>query len=85
VVAERSFADHHPFSASEIAALLAEAQRRDLLAVTTEKDLVRLGATAHANAIVPFAVTLQFDDRAGVRRFITDRLGRSRAKKFRSD
>jgi tetraacyldisaccharide 4'-kinase len=84
VAATRSFPDHHPFSAPEIEAVLAEADRDGLTAVTTEKDLVRLGAMATAKTIVAFTVTMQFDDRAKLRNFVTDRLGTARAKKFRS-
>ncbi|KMO31423.1 tetraacyldisaccharide 4'-kinase [Methylobacterium variabile] len=40
----RAFPDHHAFTAAEAAALAAEAARRDLLLVTTEKDRVRLPA-----------------------------------------
>jgi hypothetical protein len=34
--------------------------------------------------IVPFAVTLRFEDEPKLLRFVTDRLFKSRAKKFRS-
>jgi tetraacyldisaccharide 4'-kinase len=86
VVRERAFADHHPFSQSEIEALTAEAERDALTLVTTEKDLARLrigeGAPGWARDIVPFAVTLEFDDIAQLRRFVTDRLFRAREKKI---
>ena len=66
VVRERAFADHHPFSHDEIEALIAEAARDGLTLATTEKDLARLRQGGElpswANAIVPFAVTLEFDD-----------------------
>jgi tetraacyldisaccharide 4'-kinase len=39
---QRGFADHHRYRADEAAALIAEAERRDLVLVTTEKDLARL-------------------------------------------
>jgi tetraacyldisaccharide 4'-kinase len=88
VVAERSFPDHHPFSEAEIAALIAEAKRDSLALVTTEKDLARLrnaaGLPAWAQNIVPFAVTLEFDDAAGLRKFVTDRLFQAREKKYRA-
>jgi tetraacyldisaccharide 4'-kinase len=84
VVVERPFADHHPFSEGEIEALLAEAKHGGLTLVTTEKDFVRLGASAAGNAIVPFAVSMQFDDPARLRDFVADRLVRARAKKFRT-
>ena len=88
VVAERAFPDHHPFSENEIAALIAEAKRDALTLVTTEKDLVRLrrggeGLPTWAGEIVPFAVTLEFDDAARLRKFVTDRLFQAREKKFR--
>jgi tetraacyldisaccharide 4'-kinase len=83
VAAEKAFPDHHPFSQSEIEALAAAAQRDGLTLVTTEKDLARLGRERPPD-VVPFAVTLQFDDEAKLLRFVTDRLFKSRAKKFRS-
>jgi tetraacyldisaccharide 4'-kinase len=39
---KRSFPDHHYFSDDEIAEILADAERQDLLLVTTAKDWVRL-------------------------------------------
>jgi tetraacyldisaccharide 4'-kinase len=88
VAAEKAFADHHPFSESEIEALAATARRGGLTLVTTEKDLARLRGGGKlmpaALDVVPFAVTLRFDDEAKLLRFMTDRLFKSRAKKFRS-
>ena len=87
VVRERAFADHHPFSQDEIEALIAEATREALTLVTTEKDLARLRQGGElpswAKAIVPFAVTLEFDDAAGLRKFVSGRLFQAREKKFR--
>jgi tetraacyldisaccharide 4'-kinase len=83
VVAEQAFADHHPFSDREIETLAAAARRDGLTLVTTEKDFARLGKE-RAPDVVPFAVTLRFDDEAKLLRFVTDRLFTSRAKKFRS-
>jgi tetraacyldisaccharide 4'-kinase len=42
LVATHAFADHHPFSDSEIAALLGEAERANGLLATTAKDEARL-------------------------------------------
>jgi tetraacyldisaccharide 4'-kinase len=88
VVAEKAFADHHPFSQSEIEALVAAAKRDGLTLVTTEKDLARLRVGGKlmpaAQDIVPFAVTLQFEGEPKLLRFVTDRLFKSRAKKFRA-
>jgi len=84
VVAEKAFADHHRFSESEIDALAGQAERDALTLVTTEKDLARLGGTAAAaSGIVAFAVTLRFDDETKLLRWVTDRLFKARAKKFR--
>ena len=87
VVRERAFADHHPFSQSEIEVLVAAAKRDRLTLVTTEKDLARLRSGGSlepaARDIVPFAVTLEFDDAAKLRTFVTDRLFKAREKKYR--
>ena len=89
VARERIFADHHNFSETEIEALLKDADRDGLTPVTTEKDLARLrsglGLPALARGIVPFAVTLAFDDGASLRKFLRDRLFRASEKKLRRD
>jgi tetraacyldisaccharide 4'-kinase len=86
-VRERAFADHHPYTQAEIEALNAEARRDALTLVTTEKDLARLrvgGQLApYAQGIEPFAVTLEFDDAAKLRTFVTNRLFKAREKKYR--
>jgi tetraacyldisaccharide 4'-kinase len=88
VVRERAFADHHSFSQSEIETLIAEAKRGALTLVTTEKDLARLrmaeGLPDWAKEVVPFAVTLEFDAAAELRKFVTDRLFKARENKFRA-
>ena len=87
VVREQAFADHHPFSQTEIESLLADAKRDALTLVTTEKDLARLRSGGEvpswAREIVPFAVTLEFDDAAGLRKFVSNRLFQAREKRFR--
>jgi len=86
VVRERAFADHHAFSPGEIEALIADAQRDALTMVTTEKDLARLRSRAAlpawAREIVPFAVTMEFEDAARLRTFLSDRLFTAREKRF---
>jgi len=86
VVRSRAFADHHAFSKAEIDSLIAEAAREALTLVTTEKDLARLrvggGLPDWAKEIVPFAVTLEFDDPARLRKFVADQLFKAREKKF---
>jgi len=88
VARERNFPDHHPFSKQEIDGLIADAGRDGLTLVTTEKDLARLrsagGLPVFARDIVPFKVTLAFDDPAQLRKFITERLFKAREEKFRA-
>jgi tetraacyldisaccharide 4'-kinase len=83
----RAFADHHSFSRREIENLIAEAGRDALTLVTTEKDLARLRIGGElppwAKQIVPFAVTLEFEDAAKLTSFVTDRLFKAREKKSR--
>jgi tetraacyldisaccharide 4'-kinase len=87
VIRERAFADHHPFSKSEIETLIDEAKRDALILVTTEKDLARLrsgeGVPCWAKDIVPFAVTLEFDGAAQLRKFVSEQLFKAREKKYR--
>ena len=89
VVLERAFADHHPFSESQIETLRNEARRNALTLVTTEKDLARLrergGLPDWARAIVPFAVTLEFKDAALLRKFVSGRLFKARENKLRTN
>jgi len=80
---ERTFPDHYQFSANDIAGLVAEARRDGLTLVTTEKDMVRLRRSDAAEDIVPFAVTLEFEEPSRLRTLVTDWLFRARAKKFR--
>lgn len=84
VVRSRAFSDHHPFSEREIESLVTEAEHDALTPVTTEKDIARLrtrGAVpAGAQGIVPFAVTLEFDDKASLQKFITERLFMARKR-----
>ncbi len=88
VVRERAFADHHSFSPDEIDALVAEASGDRLTLVTTEKDLARLrggeSGAAAARDILPFAVTLEFDDAVALRKLVSGWLFTAREKKFQS-
>lgn len=42
IVAERAYGDHHPYTADDVAAIVAEATLYDSLVATTEKDMVKL-------------------------------------------
>jgi tetraacyldisaccharide 4'-kinase len=85
VAGQRAFADHHPYSQAEIESLIAEARGDALTLVTTEKDLARLrhggSLPDWAKQIVAFAVTLEFDDAAALRKFVADRLFKARERK----
>jgi len=83
VVRSRAFADHHAFSKGEIDSLIAEAGRDALTLVTTEKDFARLPG-GEGMGIVPFPVTLEFEDGAKLKRFVSDQLFKARENKFRT-
>ena len=81
----RSFPDHHPLTADEAASLVAEAEGGGLTLVTTEKDLARLrtadGLPDWARDIVPFKVTLAFDDAAALQKFVSAQLFKARERR----
>jgi tetraacyldisaccharide 4'-kinase len=85
VVEERPFADHHPFSKTEIESLIADAGRGALTLVTTEKDLCRLHGRNdlpdEARRIMPFPVTLEIEG-PSLSKMISAWLLRAREKKF---
>jgi tetraacyldisaccharide 4'-kinase len=61
------FPDHHPFSDADCEAILAEAAKRDLVPITTEKDRMRLvgrsGAAARlADAAESFPIRARFEE-----------------------
>ena len=64
--------------------MIAQAKRDALTLVTTEKDMVRLRNTEAAQDIVPFPVTLEFEDPAQLRKFIASRLFQARENNFRT-
>jgi tetraacyldisaccharide 4'-kinase len=84
VARERVFADHHPFSQGEIETLIAEANSDGLALVTTEKDLARLRGREGVGDIVPFAVTLMFDDAVRLRKLVAGWTFQARERKFRT-
>jgi tetraacyldisaccharide 4'-kinase len=70
----RGFADQHPYTAGDAAALLARAEADGLLPVTTEKDMVRLAGNPETAALAAatrtLAVKLTFDDAARFSEFV---------------
>lgn len=85
VVGEKSFPDHHRYTVAALDALVAQAERDALTLVTTQKDFVKLQGMPQAACVVPFAVTLAFDDTAAMTSFVAARLNLARAKKFRRE
>jgi len=74
-MAEESFPDHHPYDGTDAQRLLALAEAKNLIPVTTEKDLVRL--SGHDRALATLAakaraipVTLMFEDSAAVKKLV---------------
>jgi tetraacyldisaccharide 4'-kinase len=62
----RAFADHHPYAASELAALAAEAQAAGAVLLTTPKDMARL-PTAQRQGIAVAGVALAWADEAALK------------------
>jgi len=65
IAGQRAFADHHPYRPDEIAALRSEAARLGATLITTEKDRVRLDATAAAGIEV-LRVSLAWEEPAAL-------------------
>ncbi|WP_293867068.1 tetraacyldisaccharide 4'-kinase [uncultured Alsobacter sp.] len=81
VTATRAFPDHHAYASAEIAGLLGEASAKGLLAVTTEKDWVRLAGVAtpdQMSRIAVLPVTLAFADETGRNRLLARFSGAAR-------
>jgi tetraacyldisaccharide 4'-kinase len=83
VVIEKAFPDHHPYTPADLDALLAQAKSKGLTLVTTEKDLVKLRALPGASDIVPFTVTLEFDNAAALKTFVLTQLNKARTSNSR--
>jgi len=81
VAVEKSFGDHHPYTTTEIEALLAQARREGLTLVTTEKDLVKLSDMPAAAEIAGFPVALDVEDREGLRNLVREGLNRARTRR----
>lgn len=83
VAKEKSFADHHPFTADDIAGLAAEASHGGLTLVTTEKDMTRIESnpalTGWAADITPFRVTLRVLENEALGSFLRGRIAMARA------
>jgi tetraacyldisaccharide 4'-kinase len=81
---EQSFADHHRYTKADVEALLASCDEKNLVPVTTEKDLVRLqggdpvlAALAARSRAIP--VTLVFEDQKAVKGLLKDAAAKRRS------
>lgn len=62
---ERHYGDHHPYSAGDVEALIAEARRLRCMVAVTEKDMVKLAPlwpAAEMDRLLPVPVQLVFED-----------------------
>jgi tetraacyldisaccharide 4'-kinase len=75
VVARRSFADHHRYTAAELDEVLADAGRQNALPVTTTKDWVRL-PEAYRDRFDVVQVVLDWENEEAVRRLLMRAVGR---------
>lgn len=73
--AKVSFADHHVFSPSEMAALRAQADDHKAALITTEKDFVRMEPRDREGCAVA-RLTMTVDDPHGLVRVVRERIGR---------
>ncbi|MDC0149276.1 tetraacyldisaccharide 4'-kinase [Rhodospirillales bacterium] len=71
-----SFPDHHPFSDAEIKNVLAKAKALNSIAITTEKDFVRIPAALRTD-IMSFPVRLRWEQADTFESFILERTGLS--------
>ena len=71
-----SFPDHHPFSDAEIKNVLAKAKTQNSIAITTEKDFVRIPAALRTD-IMSFPVRLRWEQADAFEGFILERTGLS--------
>ena len=75
-IAERiSYGDHHPFSGADADRLLGLAERHGAQLVTTQKDMVRIGAEGSLaqlrSATIALPVKLKFRDEAAMRALVS--------------
>jgi tetraacyldisaccharide 4'-kinase len=76
-----SFPDHHPYKPEEVSALRQESETLGLLAVTTEKDFVRIpGATEAWPELMALPVRLQLENETGLRNLLLRRINERRLR-----
>ncbi len=88
IVVRRSFPDHHQFSDDELADLMEEAKKQDLMPLTTAKDAVRLsGKTGPAAELLWMSqvveIDMVFDDPQAASTMIDTAFENCRARRLR--
>jgi tetraacyldisaccharide 4'-kinase len=78
LAATRAFADHHPYTAAELAALMRDANRAGAVLLTTPKDMARL-SPAQGDGIAVAGVTLAWEDEAALAMLLDGLLGQVEA------
>lgn len=74
LVRTEAFADHHPFSRGDVAPLIADAEARGAMLLTTAKDYVRMPADLKGD-VTPYPVALTWEDATAWQSFILERSG----------
>jgi tetraacyldisaccharide 4'-kinase len=74
LVSTIAFQDHHPFTASELAALHKKSKNAGAALITTEKDLVRL-APDQRTGIAVAKLTMTIDDPDGLTDLVMQKIG----------
>jgi tetraacyldisaccharide 4'-kinase len=75
LAATRTFDDHHPYDAKDVAALAALAAQQNARLVTTAKDAVRWPVDGAEIAVLD--VEIAWDDEAALDRLLAERLARA--------
>lgn len=76
LTARAAFADHHPYTDAELAALRKRARRDGAALITTEKDFVRLPAEARDGVAVA-RLTMSVDDPERLTALVLSKIGRA--------
>lgn len=76
LTAKAAFADHHPFTDAELAALRKEARRDGAALITTEKDFMRLAPEARDGVAVA-RLTMSVDDPERLTALALSKIGRA--------
>lgn len=87
LIEARSFPDHHRFTAKEARRLLDDAEARNAMLVTTEKDWVRLpdeegsalGELRHSSR--PFPIAVRFEDEEKIKGLLATAVAKARSQK----